>query len=236
MAIQLDPATQHQHAVPARATSESAFPPKNLNCFQTFHKKINDNKDTINTSFNLTSAVVNFLGFVNGNFNFVSLDEETTEKICNFFAKLGTASRGITGAADCWAKSNLIPLIGSVLEVPIAFFTNGYDLWLARGIAQSVRQVQATIKRRGMKIITSDKKEITLSTKDGDDFTKYGIGMKDGFICSVKEFGKIFKEIFTDLFAKDGQTFGRAVSFCSVFQGGGPIIAFLGLDTVGAFL
>lgn len=207
----------------------------NKNYFQIIHKKINNNKDTINTSFNFTSAVVNFLGFLNGNFNFINIDEEKTESICNFFAKLGTASRGVTGAADCWAKNNLIPLIGSVLEVPIAAFTGGYDLWLGRGLAQSIRQVQATIKRRGMKISKPGEAEITLSTKDGDDFKKYGIGMWEGFVYSLKEYGKIFKEIFTDPFAKDGQLFGRAVTICSVLQGGGPIVALLGLDKIGAF-
>ena len=231
----VDNTIQHQHTVLARPGPQSAAR-TNQNCFQKLHTKINDNKDTINTSFNLASAAANFLGFLNGNFNFVSLDEETVEKACNFFAKLGTASRGITGAADCWAKNNLIPLVGSTLEVPIALFTGGYDLWLARGLAQSIRQEQATIKRRGMKITKPDGKEITLSTKDGDDFTKYGIGMWDGFIYSIKELGKVFKEIFTTPFAKDGQRFGRAVTFCSVFQGGGPIIALLGLDKLGAFI
>ena len=183
MGIPIDTAVQHRDVAKIPTSGSLSGNNKNLNYyFQEFHKTINDNKDGINTSFNLTSGIVNFLGFLNGNFNFVSMDEETVEKTCNFFAKLGTASRGITGAADCWAKNNLIPLVGSILEVPIALFTNGYDLWLGRGLAQSVRQVQATIKRRGMKITTSDKKEITLSTKDGDDFAKYGIGMWDGFI------------------------------------------------------
>lgn len=205
------------------------------NYFAQAHTFLQENKNAINTGANLTAALANLFVFLNGNFKFLDIDDEFQEKLGNFFAKIGTATRGITGAVDCYAKKNLIPLIGSVLEVPTAMFTNGYNLWLARGIAQGTRQFQAIIKRRGMEVSDSDGKKFKLSQEDGDNFAKYGLGFWNGFTNSAKEIGKMFVEVVKNPFDQE-QKFSRSILFCSMFQIIGPVVAFLGLDKLGAFL
>ena len=202
--------------------------------FNKTHKYLYENKEKINSYVHIAAATANALTFLNGNFNFVDIGEELQETISNFFSRFGTATRGITGAVDCLMKKNLIPLIGSILEVPIAFFAKGDDLWLMRGIAQSIRQVQGVIKRRGMGVTLSNGNKITLSTEDGDNFSKYGISTMEGLTSSLKEYGKIIGEYFTCPLKKE-KIFSRANSFCSFFQGGGPILYMLGFEKFGPF-
>ena len=192
---------------------------------------ISTNKKQITTGFSSTSALANLFTFLNGNFNFLNLDNEKLIKVSNFFARCGTAVRGITGAVDCYGKNNIIPFIGSILEVPTAIFTNGYTLWLARGIPQSIRQIQGLLKRRFMDVIINGEKAQLKS----DNFSAYGISKSEGFKYSVKEIGKIIKELFTKPFSK-GNRFAHSMLSCSMLQFTGPVIAFLGLRKIGAFL
>lgn len=200
------------------------------NHFNRVHKFLYEKKEEINKYAHMTAAAANAFVFLNGNFNFIDLGEELQETISGFFSRVGTATRGITGAIDCISKQNVIPLIGSILEVPIAVFAKGDDLWLMRGIAQSIRQVQGVIKRCGME--HPSKKGEILNIDDGDDFSKYGISMIEGFTGSLKALGTILGEFFTSPL-KEERRFSRSVLFCSIFQGGGPILHLLGFEKLG---
>lgn len=215
---------------PVEANQDS----QEFSSFHVAHDHLKKYKSEINKWAHISSAAVNTFTFLNGNFNFLNIENETQEKIGNFFARCTTAVRGLTGAVDCLGKNNLIPFIGNVLEIPTAVFASGYNLWLARGIPQSIRQVQGIIKRSKMKIKDANGKETPLSEEDGDHFKKYGISMKDGFLYSAKELRKILKDLFTNPFKKE-QFFSRSVLFCSLFQLAGPVVAFLGLKKTGAF-
>ena len=193
---------------------------------------ISKNKSKINNSVHAISALSNFLTFLNTNFHFINVDNEILEKISNFWARCCTATRGLTGGIDCTIKNNLVPLIGNALEVPVAAFTSGYLLWLARGIPQSIRQVQGMVKRRNLTIKLQDGKEETVKT---DNFAKYGIGMLESMKYSIREIGKITKELFTTPFSKN-EEFSHSVLICSAFQFVGPIIAYFGAHKIGAFV
>ena len=47
-------------------------------------KFVDDYKGIINTGVHIVSSTVNFFTFLNGNFKFISLDDETSEKVSNF--------------------------------------------------------------------------------------------------------------------------------------------------------
>ena len=203
------------------------------NGFQRTLHSLYENKKTINNSILSVGAITNGLIFLNGNFNFFDIDNETVEKVGNFFARLGTFARGFTGSLDCYFKNNLIPWIGNVLELPIAVLTSGEKLWLARGISQSIRQVQGLIKNRFIEeVVLADNRKVRLKT---DDFNKHGISMKDGALYSLKEIGKVFKELFTNPLEKKN-LFSNTLISCSALQFIGPIVAFSGLYKLGAFL
>ena len=200
--------------------------------FQRTLHSLYENKRTINNSILSVGAITNGFIFLNGNFNFFDIDNETMEKVGNFFARLGTFARGFTGSLDCYFKNNLIPWIGNVLELPIAVLTSGEKLWLARGLSQSVRQIQGLIKNRFIEEVTlPDNTKARLKT---DNFNKHGISMKDGALYSLKEIKKVFRELFTNPLEKKN-LFSNTLISCSTLQFIGPIIAFSGLYKLGHF-
>ena len=213
---------------------------KHENVDDTFNNTLNyvkKHKFKITLFTNIVSAVVNFLGFLTGN-DFIgdvfNLDDEGRGKVCSFFAKVATASGGITGAIDCYYKKNFVPLLGFTGELPTAMFASGFNLWLARGAPQGTNQFQGLLKRRGIKF-ERDGVEYTLPKDDGDDFAKYGISWIEGIKLSFKDFGKLISELFTKPFNKDDM-FTHSLFTCSVFQITGPAIALAGAIESGAFV
>lgn len=185
---------------------------------------------TTNNIGNFLGAIPNLFGALNSITGLFNISEEASEKWFGNFSKLSTVTRGITGTIDCFNKRNLIPLVGSLIELPVAFLSSGYNLWLARGIPQSIRQIQAVIKRRQMTVELADGKKVTLGKKDGDDFKKYGLGFVDGLKASVKELGSIFKEIGSNPFDFDitsDKFFSKAMLGCSTLQFIGPVVSLL---------
>lgn len=195
-----------------------------------------NHKITINNIGNLIGAIPNLFGALNSITGLFNISDETSEKWFGNFSKISTVTRGITGAVDCFNKRNLIPLVGSLIELPVAFLSSGYNLWLARGIPQSIRQIQAVIKRREMTVELADGKKVTLGKKDGDDFSKYGLGFIDGFKASIKELGNIFKEIGKNPFDFTSEgSFSKNMLGCSTLQFIGPIISLVS-EKAGAFI
>lgn len=205
---------------------------QNLNHLKRAHQFLTKNKREINTYANLIGAATNLLTFIEGNFSFLNIDMEKMETVSNLFAKVATSVRGFIGAIDSFNKTNLFPLLGFAGEVPAAIFSSGYNLWLTRGVPQGISQFLGMIKRRGAKFKTN-KQEITLPRKDGDNFKKYGIGFIDGFLLTLKESGKIIKELFTSPMKGD-QKMPHSVFVCSIMQIVGPLIYLTGFKKLGA--
>ncbi len=200
--------------------------------FERLRSQINENKKKINTAFCIAASITNLFVFLNNNINFFNVDSESSEKVGNFFARLGVVVRGITGGLDSFNKNNLLPFLGFMGEIISGLFIGGDNLWLARGIAQGTHQSQGIIKRRGIKV-TKDGKEITLGKNDGDNFKKYKIKRGEGLWLTIKELGKIIKELFTNPFNKE-QLFSHSVFTCSLGMIVGPLIYLSGLKKLGA--
>lgn len=183
-------------------------------------------KNIINYLTNGGAALFNLLTFVEGNWGLFGFNNDWMEKISGWFSKLATGTQGILGAFDTFKKQNLIPYIGFLLEVPVAIFASGYNLWLARGLTQGWTQLHGTFKRR--ELTTKDGKEKYI----GDDCTRFG-GWIEGVKINLRELPKIVKEIFTKPFEKK-QSFPRAMFTCSFFQIIGALTAFCGLEKIGA--
>lgn len=203
----------------------------------------NDPLDTVNRIGNLTGAIPNIFGAINSLVPMIDLDQETSEKVFGWFSKVSTMTRGSTGVIDCFNKKNLLPLIGSALEIPTALTTSGFNLWMKRGWCQSIRQMQSLTKRLGM-VIEKDGKQIKLDSEDGDNFNKYGLGFLDGFKCSLNGIKQVYSEIFTNPLKTDpdksqkensNSLFTRAMLGCSTIQFLGPCVALLS-ENVGAVI
>lgn len=183
-------------------------------------------ENIINYLTNGGAALFNLFTFVEGNWGLFGFNNDWMEKISVWFSKMATGTQGVIGAFDTYKKQNLIPYIGFLLEVPVAIFASGYNLWLARGLTQGWTQLHGTFKRR--ELTTKDGKEKYI----GDDCTRFG-GWIEGVKINLRELPKIVKEIFTKPFEKK-QSFPRAVFTCSFFQIIGALTAFCGLEKIGA--
>ena len=196
------------------------------NTFRGIHDFIEAHKRKINIAANGGAAIFNALTFVEGNWGFTGTNIELMERASSILSKFATGTQGILGAVDNLTKENLIPLIGNALEVPIAIFASGYNLWLARGLSQGWVQMQGVFKQRLLETTDGVKKLL------GDDFSKRG-GWMFGANTNIKELPKIIKEIFTKPFSRE-QGFSRGVFACSSFQMFGALTSFLGFEKLGA--
>lgn len=187
---------------------------------------IENHRNKINYGTNGGAALFNLLTFVEGNWGLFGFNNDWMEKISSWFSKLATGVQGIIGAFDTYKKENAIPYIGFLLEIPVAIFASGYNLWLARGLTQGWTQLQGVFKRR--EITTKDRIDKSI----GDDCKRFG-GFIEGVKINLRELPKIAKEIFTKPFEKK-QSFSRALFTCSFFQIVGALTAFLGFEKTGA--
>lgn len=200
-----------------------------------------DALDTVNRIGNLIGAVPNIFGAIFSALGIFKPSEETTEKIYGTASKISTITRGVTGAIDNIKKGNPIPFIGSILEIPTALTSSGFLLWLRRGIAQSIRQLQSALKYRVVKVTTTEGKEVETT---GEHWGNLKLGFKERVRASLSEIGLIFKELFTNPFGKDPNKsekdngdilLSRGMIGCSTLQFIGPIIAMVS-EKAGAFV
>lgn len=199
-----------------------------------------DALDTVNRIGNLIGAVPNIFGAIFSTLGILP-SEETSEKIYGTASKISTITRGVTGAIDNIKKGNPIPFIGSILEIPTALTSSGFLLWLRRGIAQSIRQLQSALKYRVVKVKTTDGKTVETT---GEHWGSLKLGFKERVKVSLSEIGLIFKEVFTNPFGKDPNKseienknilLSRGMVGCSTLQFLGPIIA-MASEKAGAFV
>ncbi len=196
-----------------------------------FLKKYNNE---INYAVNGGSSALNLLTFINGNFPFAEPIQEGLETISKFYTKCATGTQGFLTAIENYNRENLLPFIGNILEIPIAIFSSGYNLWLSRGVSQGLSQFQRIFEKR------------PLRDKEGNpicgefltrDFSKSRDGSKLGWIGGLtavcKEIPKILKELFKDPLNKIKDS-THLMFFFSLWQIVGALTGFTGLDKLGA--
>lgn len=188
-------------------------------------------KTNINIAFNGVAALFNLLTTINGNFTQIDFIQENLERLSSFLSKCATGVQGLLNAVLAIEKKNLIATIGGLLELPIAFFASGYNLFLTRGVSAGLNQFDSIISR-------------TRKTKDGkfifddkgneqyfDNFKKEG--WLEGLKIVVKHIPILAKEIYQKPFERKG-LFPRSFFLCSTFMVLGPLISLTGLYKFGA--
>ena len=187
-------------------------------------------KNALNIASNGTAAGLNFLTFLNGNFHFFDFIQEKLEAVTDFATRAAVVMQGIVLSIDTWKKKNLIPFLGFALEIPIALFSSGYDLWFNRGISQGLGQFQGVIDRRE---IIKDGKPVLEGGKPkyiGGDFSKKG--WMASLKTTLKEIPKLASELIKNPLKIANSSHGIFLS--SVGQIIGGTLGFLGLTTFGA--
>ena len=118
-------------------------------------------KTRINLGFNGAAAAMNLLTTINGNFSIIEALQEKMEWLSAYLSKLATIAQGLVNATIAIEKKNIVALIGGLLELPIAFFISGFNLFLARGVSAGLNHFDSIISRTkktiNRKIITDDK-------------------------------------------------------------------------------
>ena len=191
----------------------------------------NKTKNIINVSFNGISSAANLITFINCNFLPLTSSNETLEKASSFLTKCATVAQGVVNTTIEWEKKNLLALIGAVLELPIAFFTSGFNLFLARGVAAGMNQFDGVIS-----CIPRTKDGKIIYDKDGK-IKYYNSFKEDGWLSGTKillsKFPLLTKDIFTKPLNKEG-LFPRSSFLCSSLMIAGPLIFLAGFEKIGS--
>ena len=180
---------------------------------------------------NKGAACINLATAIAGQLNLFDSYQELVDKITTVFTKGGTVLQGLIKAKQAFERKNLAATVGSALELPVALLSDGYNLWLARGISQGASQYDAMMTRvkkvdqNGNVVIKDGKEQLYTDFKEE--------GFIEGSKITLRENIKCIKECFTNPLEKTGIT-SRLISLFSTFQIGGALLAFAGLQKFGA--
>ena len=195
--------------------------------------KAKDGKKAINYVTNGGATLVNAFTFLNANFNFIDGIQEKLESISGVYTRIATGTQGLILSSDNWVVKNLIPTIGFALEIPIAIFSDSYNLWLYRGLSQGAGQLLTVLDRREV-VDEKGKPKIKDGniTLIGNDFTERG-GFLGSFTTFFKEVPKLVKELI-----KEPSIITKKISHSlfvvSTFQIIGALTAMAGFKNIGA--
>ncbi|MBI2995465.1 MAG: hypothetical protein HYY52_01980 [Candidatus Melainabacteria bacterium] len=187
---------------------------------------LDNNKTTINYIGNGGASLINLITFINSNWTFLESLQDWLEKISGIWTKFATGTQGLVGGIDLWEKKNLVPFFGNILEIPIAIFSSGFNLWLFRGISQGLGQFFRIIDQRERVSDENGKKEII-----GGNF------MERGWLKSLEEFLKEIPKIVKELIEKPQNIskLTHGLTLASILQTTGAIIAFV-FQPLGALI
>lgn len=191
-----------------------------------------DGKKAINYATNGGATLLNFFTFLNANFNLIDGIQEILEPAVGVYSRIATGVQGLLLAADNWAVENLIPTIGFALEVPIAIFSDPYDLWLYRGLSQGAGQLLTVLDRRA---VVDEKGEPKV--KDGT-ITLYGSNFRQrgSFPGSFTTFCKEVPKLIKELIEKPSRikNISHSLLIISISQITGALVAMAGFKNIGA--
>lgn len=195
-------------------------------------KAIRTHNNKINYLINGGASLLNLITFLNGNFPFLESFQESLDTISKYYSKLATGTQGFLMALENLHRKNLLPLIGNILEIPVAVLSSGYNLWLSRGIAQGLSQFQRIFEKRPIRDKEGKPIPGEFLTRN---FSKSGsnIGWLGGFKASLLEIPKILGELFSDPKNKFHDS-THLMFFFSLWQICGALISFTGLDKLGS--
>ena len=191
-------------------------------------------KIAINLTCNGIAAASNALTFLNGNFHFTDSIQDKMEPLSAFLSKCATVSQGLINATIAFEKKNVVALLGGLIELPIALFISGFNLYLARGISAGMNQMDSIISRTKKR----DSQNHIIHDEQGneryyDSFSKEG--WLEGFKILMKHFPKLTREISSNPLERSG-LFSRSFFLCSIFMIIGPIVSFLVNEKLGAII
>lgn len=179
----------------------------------------------INLGFNGVAAGINLVTTLSGNIAPDNSLQGYLEKASSFISKCATAVQGLLNADIAIGKKNILATIGGLIELPIAFFVKGFNLFLARGISAGLNQSDSIISRTKKRDKGGNIIKIADEEQHYDDFRKEG--WIEGFKTTCKNFPRLIKELYPNPFKKS-ELFPRSFLLCSIFMILGPIISFLG--------
>ena len=194
--------------------------------------KSKDGKKVINYATNGGASLFNLFTFLNANFNFIDGIQEKFEFISGIYSRIATGTQGLLLAADNFVVQNLVSTIGFALEVPIAIFSDPYNLWLYRGLSQGAGQLLTVLDRR--EIVDEKGEPIEKDGKVtliGSDFTERG-----GFIKSFTAFFNEVPKLIKELFEKPSRIskISHSLLVISTSQIIGGLVAMAGFKNIGA--
>lgn len=182
-------------------------------------------KTRINYGFNGTAAAINLLTTINGNFPLIETLQEKMEWLSAIVSKSATVAQGLVNATIAIEKKNAIALIGGLLELPIAFFISGFNLFLARGVSAGLNHFDSIITRTIKRDKDGNIIKIIGKEQHYDDFKQEG--WAEGFKIICKNIPSLIKELYPKPF-KSSELFPRSFLLCSLFMILGPIISLAG--------
>ena len=230
----------------ATATQQGIHTPSvpTWNRVKTFVNK-KETKTTINLIGNGGAAISNFLTFGSQVTGMFEDKEDLLERVSEVWTKFATGSQGLIGALDLYQKQNAIPFIGNLLEIPIAIFSSGKNLWLFRGVSQGLGQFLRAIDQRevlenGNPILINGRPKII-----GGDFSDRG--WMHGIKTTLLEIPKILGELITKpsnikklthalTLASVSQIFGGVLALCGIHGPGALIRNIAGIGVDGSFM
>lgn len=189
-------------------------------------------KTNINIAFNGVAAFSNLLTTINGNFTHIDFIQDNLERLSSFLSKCATAVQGLLNATLAIEKKNAVASLGGLLELPIAFFTSGFNLFLARGLSAGLNHFDSIISRtikttKGGNPVKDEKGNI----QHYDNFKEEG--WIEGLKIILRHIPKLTKELYEKPLEREG-LFPRSFYLCSSFMILGSLIAFSGLTKLGA--
>ena len=214
------------------ATSASSTSNKNyLRATKDFVNNYNTKK-VLNLGLNGGSSLLSLFSFINSNFHIFDFAKEKLERASEILSKIAIGKTGFLSAADLWQKKNLIPCIGFALEVPIAIFSSGYNLWVSRGISNALAEFaliidqREVVDRKGEPIL--DKKgNIQLINGDFEDR-----GWWNGFTITCKEIPRLMLELIKK--PSRIKKLSHSLTLVQLVQMTAPIFGLLGAKMVEA--
>ena len=201
---------------------------------ETFKPLLSDGiKTKINYTFNGASAGFNLLTFLNGNFHIFDSIQENMESLSAITSKIATGSQGLINSVIEFEKKSLIAFIGAFLELPIAIFTEGKNLFLARGLSAGLNHFDSIISRT-----KQTENGVPILDENGNPLY-YDHFREEGWIEGVKTTFRhlpiLSKELIEKPFErKSSGLFPRSFFLCSSFMILGSCVAFLGFEKLGA--
>ena len=211
---------------------QQSTPNENENTKLTFKElvslKTRRSKNIINWTSNGASALCSTVAFLCGNFfKPSSAIQEKLDFVSEISQRVGIFLSGLPGTAAGFQMKNFFGALGYFSYLPVALFTKGYELWLARGVSSSLINSVLITNQREKNV---DDKGNPIPDSKGNikhlsgNFKKKG--WWEGFKITVRESTKMIRELFKN--PSNIKKFTHSTLITSIVQLLSPVIGFVG--------